>query len=78
MRCKEHINDAREVLDQHRGWRKIVLNIFAMIITAGIGYAIAAGINIAVKGRFTFFSTDSSEKLADIEEQIENKTLFFG
>ena len=71
--CEEHIKDARKVLDQHRGWKKIVLNIFAMIVTAGIGYAIAAGINIAIKGRFTFFSTDSSEKLSELEEHIENK-----
>ena len=72
--CEGHVKDARQVLDHHRGWRKILLNIFAIIITAGVGYALAAGINIAIKGRFTFFSTDSSEKLSEIEEFIENNT----
>ncbi|CEG56404.1 Dot/Icm T4SS effector Ceg23 [Legionella fallonii] len=72
--CKRHVQEAREVLDQHRGWGRILLNVFAMIITAGIGYAIAAGVNIAVnKGKFTFFATDSSEKLSTIEDYIENK-----
>jgi hypothetical protein len=68
--CKEHIKEARGVLDEHRGWKKILFNVFAMIISAGVGYALAAGINIAIKGRFTFFSTDSSEKLYDIEEHV--------
>ena len=74
LNCKRHVNDARDVLDHHRGWGKILLNVFAMIITAGIGYAIAAGINIAVnKGKFTFFETDTSAKLSIIEEQIETQ-----
>ena len=72
--CKRDVNDSRDVLNHHRGWGVIALNVFAMIITAGIGYAIAAGINIAVnKGKFTFFDTDSSKKLTAIEDYIENK-----
>ncbi|CEG58389.1 hypothetical protein [Legionella fallonii] len=72
--CKSHINEARAVLDEHRGWKKILINVVAIIATAGIGYAIAAGINMAMnKGKFTFFSTDSSLKLDSIEEHLENK-----
>ncbi|CEG57061.1 hypothetical protein [Legionella fallonii] len=72
--CKTHIDEARSVLNEHRGWKKILINVVAIIVTAGIGYAIAAGINIAMnKGKFTFFATDSSEKLDVIEEHIKNK-----
>ena len=71
-RCDGHISEARYVLDNHRGWGKILLNVFAMIATAGIGYAIAAVLNVIVnRGKFTFFSTDSSQKISAIEEKIE-------
>lgn len=77
--CKAHVNHARLELDKHRGWGKILLNVFAMIITAGIGYAIAAGINIAInKGKFTFFETDSSIKLSQVESYIENNVSIKG
>ncbi|CEG58223.1 Dot/Icm T4SS effector Ceg23 [Legionella fallonii] len=72
--CKTHINTAREKLDKHRGWEKILLNVFAMIVTLGIGYAVAAGVNVLMnQGKFTFFSTDSSTKLDDIEKHVDNK-----
>jgi hypothetical protein len=73
-RCKHHINDAAKVLNQHRGWKKILFNVCAIIITAGIGYAIAAGINVALnRGRCTFFDTDSTKKTSQIKEYVESK-----
>ncbi|CEG56563.1 hypothetical protein [Legionella fallonii] len=68
--CKTEIKTAREILDQHRGWTKILLNILAIVVTGGVGYAIAAGIDYVVNGKFTFFSTDSSLKIDEIEESI--------
>lgn len=69
--CKGFIKTARLELDQHRGFTKILFNILAIVISAGIGYAVAAGINIALnRGKFTFFSTDSSIKINSIEESI--------
>ncbi len=72
-RCENHIAVAARVLNQHRGWAKILVNIFAFIASLGYGYAIAAGINTALnKGKCTFFATDSSAKLDEIAEHIEN------
>ncbi|KTD43357.1 hypothetical protein [Legionella quateirensis] len=69
--CEGFIKTARLELDQHRGFNKILLNILAIVLTAGIGYAFAASIDIALnKGKFTFFSTDSSIKINSIEEHI--------
>lgn len=75
LRCKLHLNEASKVLNQHRGWSKILLNIVAMIATLGVGYAIVAGIDIAVNNRFTLFSTDSSKKIYEIEKYIDNQLI---
>ncbi|EHL29923.1 hypothetical protein [Legionella drancourtii] len=72
LTCTREINTAREVLDNHRDWTKILVNILAIVLTGGVGYAIAAGINMTMnKGKFTFFSTDSSLKIKEIEESIK-------
>ncbi len=69
--CEGHITIARDELDNHRGWSKIILNVLAIVFTAGIGYLFAAGINMAVnKGKFTLFSTDSSLVIDNIEDSI--------
>lgn len=71
--CEGYIKTARTELDNHRGFVKIFLNILAIILTAGIGYAVATGVNMASnKGKFTLFSTDSSIKLNDIENDIND------
>ena len=69
--CEKHIQDARPEVDKHRGWSKIMINLTAFILSAGVGYLLAAGVNMALnKGKFTFFSTDSSLKIDEIEESI--------
>ncbi|BCA96483.1 hypothetical protein TUM19329_28440 [Legionella antarctica] len=69
--CEGHIKTARLELDNHRGWTKIILNVIAIVLSAGIGYLFAAGVNMAVnKGKFTFFSTDSSLVIDEIEDSI--------
>ncbi|CEK09619.1 hypothetical protein [Legionella hackeliae] len=69
--CESYIKTARLELDNHRGCRKILLNILAIVLSGGIGYAFAAGVNIALnRGKFTFFSTDSSIKLNSIVDGI--------
>ena len=78
--CKDSINAARkgsdhgrvrEGLDRHRGWKKILANILAFILTAGIGYAIAAGINFAIHRKQTFWSTDTSLRMDKIDECVD-------
>lgn len=70
--CKESVDEARQELDHHRGWKKILANILAFILTAGIGYAIAAGINFAIHRKQTFWSTDSSLRIDKIEKCIDD------
>lgn len=69
--CEGHIKTARVELDKHRGVAKIIVNILAIVFSAGIGYGFAAAIDVAMhKGKFTFFSTDSALKINAIEETI--------
>lgn len=69
--CDKHILAARPEIDKHRGWSKILINIAAIVLSAGVGYLIAAGVNLALnKGKFTFFSTDSSLKVDEIAESV--------
>ena len=71
--CNELFKDARPELETHRGLAKIIVNIVAAIVTLGVGYAIAAGVDMAMnKGRFTLFSTDSAKKVNDAEDAIES------
>lgn len=68
--CEKEIDVARNILDVHTDWKKIALNILTIVLTAGIGYVVAASIDYAVNNKFTFFSTDSSLKIDAIEDSI--------
>ena len=74
--CKNSIEDSKKVLAHHRGMKKILLNIVGFIGTLGIGYGIASLINIAVKGRFTFWSTDSTNILEPQKKKIAEKDIY--
>lgn len=71
--CEKQIETAHQELDRHRGVIKILLNILAIILTAGVGYAIAAGISIAMdkEHRFKFFSTGSCLIANALEDNIK-------
>jgi hypothetical protein len=70
--CEQSIKVHRPELDKHRGCAKIIVNIFAIILTLGVGYGIALGIGKLINGsKFSFFSTNSTEKINLIEDSIE-------
>lgn len=60
------INDARPVLEVHRGWKEILGNIALAILGLGVGYIAAC----AYKGSFFKFKTDSVTILDDVAEQL--------
>ncbi|MBL7481077.1 hypothetical protein [Legionella bononiensis] len=71
--CDKSITANRLELEKHRGLVTIILNITAIILTAGIGYGIALGIGMVLNGsKFSFFSTDSVKKINAIEDAIMN------
>ncbi|KTD51030.1 ankyrin repeat domain-containing protein [Legionella quateirensis] len=71
--CKEHINTARTVLDKHRGWSEFLVNLAIGITTLGVGLLIKGAVNLANNKSFlAVHQTDSSKKLDDIENSIQN------
>ena len=63
-------NEHVQTLQSHRGTKQILINLLAFILTAGVGYGIAA---IATR-RFMVFNphTDSSKKADDLLQSIHN------
>lgn len=71
--CKEHINTARTVLDKHRGWSEFLVNLVIGVTTLGVGLLIKGAVNLANNKNFLdVHQTDSSKKLNEIEESIQN------
>lgn len=67
--CQREIDRARPVLEQHRGWKPLLVNVGAAIIGLGILYLLAASINYyKTEGRHFFFhfETDSLQKLENL------------
>lgn len=74
--CLKHIDTANEVLQEHRGWKKILGNLAVFILSLGLGYLLATGINYYKNKQFLFFQeTDSSKKLAEVASAIDEITL---
>lgn len=71
LSCETLINEAREKLEKHHGWKQILGNIALAIIGLGFGYLIAAGINKVLTGNFFFFREDSVQKIDAIEKSIQ-------
>ena len=71
--CKEHINTARPVLDKHRGWSEFLVNLAIGVTTLGVGLLIKGAVNLANNKNFlAVHQTDSSKKLDEIEDSIQN------
>lgn len=70
LQTKEAIKLARPELEHHRGYKEILGNILLGIALLGIGYVIAGAINYALNKRFTFFRTDTAQKLDTLEKEI--------
>lgn len=61
------INDSLPVLEQHRGYKNIVINLIVLILTAGTAFLI----HKACTGHFLFFKkTDSAEQLDELKQTI--------
>lgn len=78
-KCDKAISDAREVLETHRGWKNILLNIalhIALLSTCGVGNIIAFGYAYysSKPGQRSFFcklaNTDSGNRIQNIEQSI--------
>lgn len=66
------IDGARPILEQHRGYKKILTNLVALILTLGIAFIV----NKAVNGHFLFFQkTNSSEQLDKLDQSIFQLSL---
>lgn len=71
IRCKEAIDKAKPVLEKHRGWKEVLINLGAAILGLGIFYLIALGINYHSTHRAHLFfhcETDSAKKLKQFED----------
>lgn len=71
--CAGHIKNSRKVLEHHRGWKKILANVLAAVFTAGIGYAMAVGVNFLINRRVTFWATDSALKVDEIAKYVNRE-----
>lgn len=74
-KCEKAIEEARPILEKHRGWKQILGNIGLVIVGLGVGYVVAGSIHKIKTGKFLFFNTDSSSKLNKVEESIEKTQL---
>lgn len=69
--CQRHIEDARPVLEVHRGWKEVFANLGIALGLGGVGYLLAGAVNYLVNGRFSFHvKTRSEEKLDQLSESL--------
>ena len=66
------IDGARPLLEQHRGYKEILTNLAALILTLGIAFIV----NKTVNGHFLFFQkTNSSEHLDKLDQCLSQLSL---
>lgn len=72
QRALKTINDSKPILEQHRGYKKIVGNLILFILTLGAIFIIKK----AITGEFLFFQkTDSAKQIKSITENINNSII---
>ncbi|WP_133127603.1 hypothetical protein [Legionella nagasakiensis] len=70
--CDAAIKVARPELEKHRDYNYILANIGFAVLGMGMGYLAAGLINLAVNGRFLFFSeTNSISKVNELEKHLD-------
>ena len=77
--CLSAIAAERSVLETHRGWKRILGNLTLAILSLGVGFAVAGLVNLAVTNgkHFLFFnSTDSGEKLNNLEKEVQTSLSY--
>ncbi|WP_367608165.1 Dot/Icm T4SS effector Wip [Legionella sp. W05-934-2] len=72
--CQTAINDARPVLEKHRGWKQILGHLALAVIGLGVFYAIGLAAYKISGAQFSIFKTDSHKKLDALEESLNNMT----
>lgn len=76
MKMLEKINQAKPILSQHRGWKRVLANLVLAIVGFGIGYLVAATCNKIVTNRFLFFArTDARQCLDLVDKGLGLSTL---
>lgn len=70
--CGKDIHKARNVLEDHIGWKAILANIVAAVAGIGILYVAASTYHKVKYGSFLFFRTPTTHKLEDLEKAEEN------
>ncbi len=70
--CRRAIEDARPILETHRGMKQILGNLLLLIAGVGIIYLIMGAVNQVMTGKFLFFSTDSANKLDSVQNSLSN------
>jgi|GEM_PF-6352641 len=67
--CDKAIAEAREELEKHRGWKKLLLNVSIAILSLGIGHLLHYYVS---KNRVVLFSTetDSQKHLNNLSQSI--------
>lgn len=69
----ELINNDSAAINQHRHFTQVCLvNLAAFLLTAGVGYLIAAGIDFAIHKRFTFFNTQRADEIEHLQDIIKH------
>jgi len=66
-----HVENVREKLETHRGWKQVIGNIILAVLGVGVIYFVAACVNLVVNNRFLFFNTDTGNKLEELGKDIE-------
>lgn len=74
MQTENDILEARDELEKHRGWKRVLGNIGLAICGFLVLYAIA----VAINGDFFFKKTDSAKMLDKCDDLIRNDTFKIG
>ena len=74
-RCTPIINNAKQSLNNHRGWGQMLTNLALAVAGLGVIYLAAGLINKAVTGNFLFFNqTDTFNKVTSLDNSFDNLT----
>lgn len=66
------IDIARNELEEHRGWKRVMLNLLVGVCTLGVGYAIAASY------KHSFFVVNPNTNSKAMADQLENDITSIG
>jgi hypothetical protein len=70
--ARSQLNDAKRVLEHHRGCKQVLANIAIAIALMGVGYLVVGLYNRHKNGHFMFFKpkTDSGDKLGRLNKSF--------